>query len=266
MSENHHQDSGHHEHANHHDEHEPLLRRTTGLEIHPDGESGRSGFHPLHFLAVTWKSSNKASMVVNVLWPFVPAAIVLHYATPRLHLWIFAISYIGMIPAANMVGFSGQELARKLPKVSGILIETALGSIIEIVLFMILIIKHKTDDGSGDEGNYIPILQAAILGSILTNLLFCLGLCFFVGGVRHKTQKFHAVVSEVGSGLLLVAGFGLLIPSAFYSALKSTTVPEVFVSLLEHHKKEVFTDKDLTRDIMRISQITSVLLIISFVM
>lgn len=54
------------------------------------------------------------------------------------------------------------------------------------------------DEGSGEHGNLIPIIQAAILGSILTNLLLCLGICFVVGGLRQTTQKFHAAVSEVG--------------------------------------------------------------------
>lgn len=87
--------------------------------IHPDGESGRKGIHPLHFLRICFRSTSKASMVVNVLWPFVPAAIAIHFARPHLHLWIFALNYIAMIPTANLVGFAGQELARKLPKVFG---------------------------------------------------------------------------------------------------------------------------------------------------
>ena len=58
-------------------------------------------------------------MVVNALWPFVPAAIALHFARPDLHVWIFALNYIAMVPSANLIGFAGQELARKLPKVLG---------------------------------------------------------------------------------------------------------------------------------------------------
>lgn len=58
-------------------------------------------------------------MVVNILWPFVPLAIILHYAASSHPLLIFAVSYIGMIPAANLLGFAGQEFARKMPKVSG---------------------------------------------------------------------------------------------------------------------------------------------------
>lgn len=200
-------------------------------------------------------------MMVNVLWPLVLVAVVLHYLpgehSPTLQKWVFATAYLGMIPAANLLGFAGQELARKMPKVAGILIETALGSIVEIVLFVILIVKHRDPepgDDDDDEANLIPVIQAAILGSILTNLLLCLGLCFFFGGIRQqKTQTFHAAVSEVGSGLLLVAGFGLLIPSAFYSALKGET------SLLGK-----FTSQKLQDDVLKMSQATSVILILAF--
>lgn len=87
--------------------------------IKPDGESGRKGIHPLQFLRICFRSTSTASMVVNVLWPFVPIAIALHFARPKLHIWIFALNYVAMVPTANLVGFAGQELARKLPKVFG---------------------------------------------------------------------------------------------------------------------------------------------------
>ncbi|KAK7711160.1 hypothetical protein SLS63_012700 [Diaporthe eres] len=233
----------------------PLRHRVT---IAHEGESGRSGFHPRHFFHVLWLSSCTVSKWVNVLWPFVPVAFLLHFLT-RAHLWTFAVSYVAMIPAANLLGFAGQEFARKMPKVAGILIETTFGSIVEIILFIVLIAKHDVEEGNGDEGNLIPIIQAAILGSILTNLLLCLGLCFFFGGIRWTTQKFHPIVSEVGSGLLLVAAFALLIPSAFYSALKSETVPDLLGALHER-----FTEGRLQEDVLRISQTTSIVLIVAF--
>lgn len=87
--------------------------------IHPDGESGRKGVHPWKFLKTTFRSSSLASKFVNILWPFVPAAIAIHFAAPNAHYWIFALNYIAMVPTANLIGFAGQELARKLPKVIG---------------------------------------------------------------------------------------------------------------------------------------------------
>jgi Ca2+:H+ antiporter len=249
--------------SNHHNsESTPLLGNVHNYlpqHIHPDGESGRSGFHPSHFVSVAWRSGSNAAKYTNLLWPFVIVAIVLNFAAPGLPIAVFATSYIAMVPVANLLGFAGQEFARKMPKVSGILIETAFGSIVEIILFIVLIAKHHAGHGSSEHGNLIPVIQAAILGSILTNLLLCLGLCFFVGGLRQASQKFHASVSEVGSGLLLVAGFGLLIPSAYYSALKGSAV----VKASKHHE---FTEKILQHNVLRISQVTSILLIIAFCM
>lgn len=239
----------------------PLLPSFFSHGVHADGESGRSGFHLVHFFQVLWQSSSQVSMIVNLLWVFVPVAIILHYATESFPLWVFAMSYVGMVPVANLLGFAGQQFARKMPKVSGILIETTFGSLVEIILFLILIFKHKSGGGTAEHGNLIPVIQAAILGSIITNLVLCLGLCFFVGGVRKQTQIFHAAVSEVGSGLLLVAGFGLLIPSAFYSALKGSAIYQ-----LDPRGHGNFTDVKLQHDVLKISQITSILLIIAFTM
>lgn len=130
-----------------------------------------------------------------------------------------------MVPSANLIGFAGQELARKLPKVIGVLLETTLGSVVELILFMTLIVKHHQslkyeDVNLGERPPEVPItvIRAAILGSILANLLLCLGLCFIAGGIRHSEQVFHEAVSEVGSNLLLVAGckFSPVIPVAFF--------------------------------------------------
>lgn len=137
---------------------------TPGIE--PDGESGRSWFHPWHFLRICFRSSCTASMWTNLLWPFSIATVVLHFGYRDHNLWIFITAYLGMIPCANLVGFAGQELARKLPKVGGVILETTFGSVVEIILFIVLI-------AGGPEN--ISVIRAAILGSILANLLFCLG-------------------------------------------------------------------------------------------
>lgn len=247
------------------DSHTPLLEHN-GAGHHGEGESGRSGFNPRHFFRVLWASSCTASMLVNILWPFVPAALILH-AFSGMHVTKFALAYIAVVPSANLLGFAGQEFARKMPKIAGILIETTFGSIIEIILFIILLAKHDNEaEGNGDEGNMMPIIQAAILGSILTNLLLCLGLCFFFGGLRQATQKFHPIVSEVGTGLLLIAAFGLLIPSAFYSALKSEVVRDVVPGLGRILHEGQFTKAKLLEDVLQISRATAIALIVAFVL
>ncbi|KAG4414731.1 hypothetical protein IFR04_012118 [Cadophora malorum] len=202
--------------------------------IQPEGESGRRGFHPFKFLKICWKSAS----FVNLLWPVVPAAIAVRYAKPDAHLTIFILNYIAMIPAANLVGFAGQELARKLPKVFGVLLETTMGSVVEIVLFMVLL---KT--------NQFQVIRAAILGSILATLLLCLGMCFFIGGMKRDEQKFHEAVSEVGSGLLLTAGLGLSVPVAFHTALVNGTLTTV---------------EELDHKVVMISRIASIMLMVAY--
>ncbi|KAI4148744.1 MAG: hypothetical protein L6R39_002701 [Caloplaca ligustica] len=243
---------------NHHRKHHRPLYNHNGHKvtkgIEPNGESGRKWVHPHHFLRISARSTSKVSMAVNVLWPFVPAAIALRYARPENHLWIFVLNYIAMVPSANLIGFAGQELARKLPKVFGVLVETFLGGLVEIVLFMVLLRKNNDDPTDIENyNNFIPVIRAAILGSILANLLLCLGFCFFAGGLRRDEQDYDAVVSEVGSGLLMTAGFGLMIPAAFYTSLRGSTSVES-------------TPAQLTDSVLSISRVTSVILFVAFLL
>lgn len=213
------------------------------FSVRPLGESGRSGFHPFHFLKITFKSSSWASRVVNILWPVVPIAIAVRHAMPDSHLAIFVLSYLAMIPCANLIGFAGQEFSMKMPHVVGVLTETTLGSLVEIILFMILITREPKSNGV----DYVQVIKAAILGSILATMLLCLGLCFIAGGFKRDEQSFSASVSEAGSGLLLTAGFGLAIPTVY-----------------EHSLKGRLDAADLTRRTIDISRSTAILLIIAY--
>nr|GFD55016.1 hypothetical protein [Tanacetum cinerariifolium] len=96
-----------------------------------------------------------------LLWPVVPVAIALvcrppcivsslftndfqHFAKPEWELAIFITSFIAMVPAANMLGFAGQELSRKMPqKAIAVVLETTLGSVVEIILFMVLLKRDR---------------------------------------------------------------------------------------------------------------------------
>lgn len=131
------------------------------------------------------------------------------------------------------------------------------GSVVEIVLFMVLIAKHNPNALPG-EGNLEYVLQAAILGSILANLLLCLGSVFIAGGIRHKEQRFSPHISEVGSGVMLVAGFALLIPSAFYSALRGSTG-------IGTEEQPGYTTQQLNSDVLSISHGVSLILIVAFI-
>ncbi|KAI4865613.1 hypothetical protein F4820DRAFT_458061 [Hypoxylon rubiginosum] len=216
-------------------------RRRGLVRVKSAGESGRRGIHPLQFLAITWRSTSWLSRAVNILWPFVPAAIAINniQSMEDHHVTRFSLAYIAMVPCANLIGFAGQELARKMPHMLGVLTEVTIGSIVEIILFMILLTQQQ-----------YYVIQAAILGSILANMLLCLGLCFFTAGVRHHVATFHEAVSEVGSNLLLIAGLGLAIPTVFQRAVMNADFN--------------LTTEDIDSRVINISRIISVLLIIAY--
>lgn len=229
---------GHHLPRFNHNGHEV----TPGIE--PEGESGRRGVHPFKALKICFKSNSTLSKWVNLLWPIVPVAIALHFARPKWHLAIFITNYIAMVPAANMVGFAGSEFARKVPKVLGVIVETTFGSVVEIVLFMVLI---KTSKGDSN----VPVIRAAILGSILANMLLCLGFCFIAGGIRGGEQHFHEAISEAGSGLMLVAGMGLILPAVYSNALSGRT-------------DLVIADGEIPSEMLKISRATAIILLVAY--
>jgi Ca2+:H+ antiporter len=76
----------------------------------------------------------------------------------------------------------------------------SLGSLVEIIMFVVLITRPPSE-----EVDYIQVIKAAILGSVLATMLLCLGLCFFAAGLKREETGFSEAVSEAGSGLLLTA-------------------------------------------------------------
>lgn len=143
-----------------------------------------------------------------------------------------------MVPTANLLAFSSKELCRKIPRVLGVVIQTTVAASVEVILCLILLFK----------GQY-QVIQAALLGSMLANLLLCTGLCFCVGGLRTKDQEFSEALVETGGGLLLLSVAALMLPAAFYKGVSSMG--------------ETSLD-DLTVRVRGISRYTSILLLVAY--
>lgn len=52
-----------------------------------------------------------------------------------------------------------------------------------------------------------------MIGSILSNLLLVLGMCFFAGGTRFSEQGFSVAATQTNSSLLMLAVTALLLPA-----------------------------------------------------
>ena len=114
----------------------------------------------------------------------------------------FIVSALALAVLAALVGRSVDGLGDRLGSGATGVVQSALGNIPEL-LFGIFALRK----------GLITVVQATIVGSILSNVLLVLGLAFIVGGLRHGTQKFSADGPRMVSVLLVLSVGILIIPS-----------------------------------------------------
>ncbi len=63
--------------------------------------------------------------------------------------------------------------------------------------------------------NKTVIVQTSLVGSILSNLLLVMGMCFFFGGLRREKQHFNTVVAQTAASMLALAVAAVIVPTVF---------------------------------------------------
>jgi Ca2+:H+ antiporter len=61
----------------------------------------------------------------------------------------------------------------------------------------------------------VIIVQTSLIGSILSNLLLVMGMCFFFGGLRRQEQFFNTTVAQTAASLLALAVASIIVPTVF---------------------------------------------------
>ncbi|KAK9924042.1 hypothetical protein M0R45_032431 [Rubus argutus] len=143
---------------------------------------------------------------INILLPFGPLAILLHYVTGK-HGWVFFFSLLGIIPLAERLGYATEQLAFYTGPTVGGLLNATFGNATEMIISIYAL-----------KNGMIRVVQQSLLGSILSNMLLVLGCAFFTGGIIHyeKVQEFNKSAAVVNSGLLLMAVMGILFPAVLH--------------------------------------------------
>jgi Ca2+:H+ antiporter len=114
----------------------------------------------------------------------------------------FIAAALALAVLAALVGRSVDGLGDRLGSGATGVVQSALGNIPEL-LFGIFALRK----------GLVTVVQATIVGSILSNVLLVLGLAFIVGGLRHGTQRFSAEGPRTISVLLVLAVGILVIPT-----------------------------------------------------
>jgi Ca2+:H+ antiporter len=150
---------------------------------------------------------------INWLLLVVPVAIILGALVDWGHMQIidqsvvFAINAVAIVPLASLLAFATESVASRMGDTLGALMNVTFGNAVELIIFIIALA-----DGQ------VRVVQAAAVGSILSNLLIILGMSFLLGGLRFREQLYNSTVSQMSACLLMLSVISLLLPTAFHAS------------------------------------------------
>jgi Ca2+:H+ antiporter len=151
---------------------------------------------------VTVRVLSKSDLVVLTAGVLaVVAAGVMHYGGVTAVL-AFVVAGVAVALLASLVGRSVEQLGDRFgPGATGVL-QSALGNLPELFIGFFAL-----------KAGLLAVVQAAIIGSILSNLLLVLGLAFLVGGLKHGPQRFDSGRARTSTVLMVLATGALVMPS-----------------------------------------------------
>ncbi|CAO3608625.1 unnamed protein product [Cunninghamella blakesleeana] len=172
---------------------------------------------------------------INPLVIFVPFGIASHFVwSPTV---TFILNFIAIVPLAKLLGFATEDISLRTGEIIGGLLNASFGNAVELIISIMALVQ-----------NLVVVVQASMLGSILSNLLLVLGMCFFGGGIKFKEQTFNVTAAQTSASLLFIATASLLLPAAFYGST---------------HGSE--SQNTVNYDILVISRATSIILLVIYI-
>ncbi len=141
--------------------------------------------------------------ILKFLLIFVPISIIAKFmhVSPSI---MFVLSSLAIIPLAGLMGEGTEEISFYTgPKIGGFLNAT-FGNATELIISFFAL-----------KAGLFEVVKFSITGSLIGNVLLVLGLSMFIGGLKHKTQKFNRDVVNVTSSMLLFSLIGLCVPALF---------------------------------------------------
>ena len=114
---------------------------------------------------------------------------------------VFALAVVGLAMGAVAVGEATSKLAHRLSPAATGVVQSVLGNLPELFLAVFAL-----------QAGLYSVVAAAIVGSVLGNLLFVLGLALVVGGVRHGRLEFSRAANGLYATVLLLGLGALIVP------------------------------------------------------
>jgi Ca2+:H+ antiporter len=149
---------------------------------------------------------------INWLIVFFPISLVLeHGGAPAM--WVFITAALGLVPLAAILVQATEQLALRTGPAVGGLLNAMFGNAPELIIALVAL-----------RAGEIPLVKASLVGGMLANILFTLGLSFFVGGTIYKEQEYNARAARNQCSLMLLAAVALIVPSIFHGFITPETI------------------------------------------
>jgi Ca2+:H+ antiporter len=148
---------------------------------------------------------------INCLLIFIPFGYLAHIFKWS-DTWIFTLNFLAILPLSKLYDFATVDVSLRVGQSIGCLLNATFGNAVELIVSIIALSKGE-----------IRVVQASLLGAIISNLLLILGMSFVIGGFLHHQQVFNQIIAQTSSGLMTLACISLIIPAAFNFAINGNT-------------------------------------------
>lgn len=114
---------------------------------------------------------------------------------------IFGAATVALAAGAVAVGEATERLSARLSPAATGIVQSVLGNLPELFLSVFAL-----------QAGLVGVVQAALVGSVLGNALFVLGVALMAGGLRHGTLRFHGGANRLLAVQLLLGVAALVVP------------------------------------------------------
>lgn len=144
---------------------------------------------------------------------FVPIAIVLDYVPGIGDPVLFLVAALAILPVARLIEHGTENLATYTGDAVGGLLNATFGNLPELIIAIVAL-----------KAGLYAMVAGSLVGAILFNLLFALGLSFLAGGRHHHAQQFNASAAGMYASMMFIAAISLALPS-MYQSLFAASAP-----------------------------------------
>jgi len=141
---------------------------------------------------------------MNFLLIFIPLAVTLGHTGNVPVPLVFITAALSLVPLSAWMVRATEQLAYRTSQTVGGLLNATFGNAPELIISMIAL-----------RAGLLDVVKASIVGVVLGNLLFVVGLSFLVGGLRFRVQKYNRRGARIQRSILMLAAISIVVPSLF---------------------------------------------------